>query len=83
MTLDENYLIYPDGQNQEIERPLQVNQVVDMNGRPLRISFPAPRIIAYRIFRISHQEERGIRRRLHFGELLNMDELNAYARSQL
>jgi len=81
VTLDEYYLIYPDGDSQEIEGPLEINQVVDMNGRPVRISFPAPRMVAYRIFRISHQEERGIRRRLHFSELMNMDELNSYARN--
>lgn len=80
MILEENYLVYPDGERQEIENSLQMNQVVDMNGRPLSIGFPAPRIIAYRIFRVATREETGFRRRYHYAELLTMEQLESYAR---
>jgi hypothetical protein len=80
MILEENYLVYPGGERQEIGKSLQMNQVVDMNGHPLRISPPAPRIIAYRIFRVSTRDETGFRRRYHYAELMNMEQLESYAR---
>ena len=80
MILEENYLVHPDGERQEIENSLQMNQVVDMNGRPLRIASPAPRIIAYRIFRVSTRDETGFRRRFHYAELLTMEQLESFAR---
>ena len=80
MVLEENYLVHPDGERQEIENSLQMNQVVDMNGRPLRIAPPAPRIIAYRIFRVTTRDETGFRRRYHYAELMNMEQIESYAR---
>lgn len=80
MTLQEYYIVYPDGDRQEIEFPLRVNQVVDLNGRPLRPSWPAPRIIAYRICKVRTTEERGFLRRFHYAELMTMEQLESYAR---
>ncbi len=80
MTLTEYYIVYPEGEKQEIPGLLQINQVVDLNGNPLRISWPPPKVIAYRIHRISTQEERGYLRRYHYAELMSMAELQSYAR---
>ncbi len=80
MTLYENYIVYPEGERQEIQRSLQINQVVDLNGSPLHISWPPPRVIAYRIHRVSTREERGYQRRYHYAELMSMAELQSYAR---
>jgi hypothetical protein len=80
MILQEYYIVYPDGDRQEIEAPLRVNQVVDLNGRPLRPSWPAPRIIAYRIYKVRTAEETGYLRHFFYAELLNMEQLESYAR---
>ena len=81
MTIEESYIVYPDGDRQEIDRPLRMNQVVDMNGRPLHISWPPPRVVAYRIFKVSTREERGYLQRLHYAELMDMNQLASYARN--
>lgn len=81
MTLQENYIVYPDGEQQEIDFSLRVNQVVDLNGRPLRLSWPPPRVIAYRIYKVRTAEETGYLRRLHYAELMNMEQLASFVRS--
>ena len=81
MTLTENFIVYPDGDSQEINNPLRINQVVDLNGQPLFLSWPPPRIIAYRINRVSTQESTGFLRRYYYAELMSMGELESYARN--
>jgi len=46
-------VVYPDGDTSEIEHDLSVNQLVDLNGAPLRLPLPTSRMIAYRVFRKS------------------------------
>jgi hypothetical protein len=40
MTLYENYIVYPEGETQEISHNLSINALVDVNGIPLRIPLP-------------------------------------------
>jgi hypothetical protein len=81
MTLQENYIVYPDGDQQEIEWSLRVNQVVDLNGSPLRPSWPPPRIIAYRIYKVRTAKEIGFLRRFHYAELMTMKQLASFVRN--
>jgi hypothetical protein len=80
MTIDEYYIVYPEGESQEIEAPLRIDELVDLNGRPLPLPLPGPRIIAYRVVKIRHTEERGIHAVLHYAELVPAAELIAYCR---
>jgi len=50
-------IVYPEGDVQEIERPLSINQLVDLNGLPLPLPLPrgASRSIVYRVRRMSRQ----------------------------
>jgi hypothetical protein len=54
-------LVYPEGDVQEIEHPLSINQLVDLNGVPLPLPLPrgADRSIVYRVCRLSRQSLKG------------------------
>jgi hypothetical protein len=78
MTIDEYLIQYPDGESQELETPLRIDQLVDLNGRALPLPLPSPRVIAYRVVKIRHQEERGVHRVTHYVELVPARELLAY-----
>jgi hypothetical protein len=80
MTIDEYYIVYPEGECQEIELPLRIDELVDLNGRALPLPLASPRIIAYRIVKIRHTEERGVHAVLHYAELVSAAELLAYCR---
>jgi hypothetical protein len=78
MTIDEYYIVYPEGECQELEAPLRIDQLVDLNGRPLPLPLPSPRVIAYRITKVRHTEERGVHAVFHYAELVSASELRSY-----
>jgi hypothetical protein len=81
MTLDEYYIVYPEGESQEIEATLRIDELVDLNGRPLSLPLPSPRVIAYRVVKIRHTEERGVHSVFHYVELVPARELIPYSSS--
>ena len=81
MTIDEYFIEYPEGESQEIELPLRIDQLVDLNGRALALPLQSPRVIAYRVVKISHREERGVHSVRHFVELVPARELLSYCRA--
>jgi hypothetical protein len=80
MTIDEFHIVYPEGESQEIGSPLRINELVDLNGRPLALPLRDVRIIAYRVVKIRHQEERGLHSVYHYVELVPVNELMEYGR---
>jgi hypothetical protein len=78
MTIDEYYIVYPEGGCQELEAALRIDQLVDLNGRPLPLPLSSPRTIAYRVVKIRHTEERGIHAVFHYAELVPASELLSY-----
>ena len=80
MTIDEYYLMYPEGECQELEAPLRIDELVDLNGRPLPLPLTSPRIIAYRVVKIRQTEERGVHAIFHYVELVAASELLSYCR---
>ena len=80
MTLFTYKLKYPEGDEKEIEHSLNFNQIVDLNGNPLRLPIPSSKMIIYRVFRISTSEERGEVIKYYFLELVVGDELLGLAR---
>ena len=80
MTLYNHYLMYPDGDSQETEIPLRLNQIIDLNGNPLAFPLPDTRIIAYRVYRISTDAKRGEENKLYFLELVPKFELDSLNR---
>jgi hypothetical protein len=79
MTIDEYYIVFPEGECQELEAPLRIDQLVDLNGRSLALPLPSPRVIAYRIVKIRHTEERGVHAVFHYAELVPASELITYS----
>lgn len=78
MTIDEYYIVYPEGESQAIDTPLRIDSLVDLNGRSLPLPLPSPRTIAYRVVKIRHSEERGVHSVFHYVELVPARELIAY-----
>ena len=78
MTIDEYYIVYPEGEIQELEAPLRIDELVDLNGRALPLPLRNPRVIAYRVVKIRHTEERGTHAVFHYTELVPVDELLSY-----
>ena len=75
MTLTYRYLIYPDGDEIEIDQDLRIDQMVDMNGIPLRLPLRSSKIIAYRVAKIHKRESRGEDNRYYHLELIPTSEL--------
>ena len=75
MTLYERRLIYPDGDAQEIDHPLRINQLVDLNGRPLNLPLPTDRMIVYRVYKINTETPVGEEITNYHLELVRRDEL--------
>jgi hypothetical protein len=78
MTIDEYYIVYPQGEMQELQSPLRIDELVDLNGRHLQLPISSPRMIAYRVTKIMHSEDRGIHAVLHYVELVSARELLSY-----
>lgn len=81
MTIRTHLLVYPDGDTQEITHRLGINTVVDLNGVPLPLPLPTPKMIAYRVYRVSTKEIRGEEITSYFLELLNREMIMEYVRS--
>ncbi len=74
----ENYMVYPDGDIQEIDGGLRINDLVDLNGRRLILPLRSSRVIAYRIVSIRVKEERKTRATYHYSELVPAAELASF-----
>lgn len=80
MTIYTNYIVYPEGERQEIPGKLSINELVDLNGHALDLPLPSPRMIVYRVTAIRHHEERGEYDIYHLVELVPAAELAQYCR---
>jgi hypothetical protein len=78
MFMKSNYIIFPEGDVQEIEHSLTINQLVDLNGFPLPLPLPTVKMIVYRVYKINVKTPTGQEIREHFLELVNVNELTAY-----
>ncbi len=80
MTSITHILRYPEGDEKEIEQSLNFNQIIDLNGRPISTPIPSPKMIIYRVFRVSTKEERGEVIKYYYLELIVGEELLGLAR---
>jgi hypothetical protein len=80
MFMDEYFVVFPEGDVQEIPGKLPLNSIVDMNGQQLSLPLPTSRMIAFRVYRIKVNENRGGNETLHYLELLGAEELCPLAR---
>ena len=75
----ENFIVFPEGDVQEIPRRLSINELVDINGNPLVLPLPTHKMIVFRVMRIKTNEYKGSSETLHFLEQMTAEELMPYA----
>ncbi len=76
------FLVYPEGDTQEIGHRLNINQVIDINGNPLSFPLPTARLIAYRVVRISTRTKTGEQAVSYHLELVEPGELQDFVRPE-
>jgi hypothetical protein len=78
MFITENFIVFPEGDAQEIRGRLTINQLVDINGNPLALPLPTNRMIVFRVAKISTNEYKGGKEIYHYLEQLSARELLEY-----
>ena len=78
MFTKEYFIVFPEGDVQEIRGRLPINALVDINGNQLSLPLPTNKMIVYRIARIKTDENKGGNETYHFLELLSAGDLLEY-----
>ena len=78
MTLYEYYMVFPDGDTQEIPGSMAIGSLYDINGQPLYPPLPTNKMIVYQVCGKRTREDRGIVATYYIMEQLSADELRAY-----
>ena len=72
-------LVYPEGDRCETTHFLTFNQLVDLNGIPLKLPLQSAKTIVYRVYKISTEEKRGETITYFHLDLVTGDELFSLA----
>lgn len=80
MFMTENFIVFPEGDVQEIPGRLSINALVDVNGVPIDLPLPTHKMIVFRVMRIKTNDYRGSSETLHFLEQMSAEELIPYVR---
>lgn len=59
MQLTTRRIIFPEGDCQEIEHSLRINQLVDLNGFPMAVPITMNKMIVYRVYKMRTTSSRG------------------------
>lgn len=78
MTIYSNFIVFPEGDMQEIEHSLKIGQLVDINGVPLPLPLKTSKMIAYRVSKKSTKETRGEVNCYYYLEQLTRNELEGF-----
>ena len=81
MFYEEFFIVFPEGDVQEVPGRLPFNTLVDMNGNVLSLPLPTNKMIVFRVARIKTNENKGNNETLHFLELMSAEELLPYVKS--
>ena len=81
MFMEDFYIVFPEGDVQEVPSRLPFNTLVDMNGNVLNLPLPTNKMIAFRVARIKTNENKGSNETFHFLELMSAEELMPYVKS--
>ena len=80
MFISEHFIVYPEGDSQEIRGRLSLNQLVDVNGNPLDFPLPTSRMIVFRVAKIRTNEYKGGNKTYHYLEQVSAGELTEYVK---
>jgi hypothetical protein len=78
MLIKEFFMVFPEGDIQEIQGRLPFNALVDMNGNVLTPPLPTNKMIAYKVAGIKTEERTGVSETYHLLDLLSAEELLEY-----
>ncbi|MDR0502882.1 MAG: hypothetical protein LBH16_06115 [Treponema sp.] len=78
MFIKEFFIVFPEGDIQEIRGKLPFNSLVDMNGNVLRPPLPTNKMIVFKVSGIKTEEKTGVSGTYHFLDLLSAEELKEY-----
>ena len=79
--MEEFFIVFPEGDVQEVEGRLPFNTLVDMNGNVLSLPLPTNKMIVFRVARIKVNENKGSNETFHFLELMSAEELLPFIKS--
>jgi len=82
MFMEDFYIVFPEGDIQEVPCRLPFNTMVDMNGNVLSLPLPTNRMIVFRVARITTKENKGSSETYHYLELMSAEELLSYTKDQ-
>ena len=80
MFINEFFVVYPEGDTQEIRGRLRLNELVDVNGNPLPLPLPTNRMVAFQVSKVKTSEHKGGSETYHYLEQLSADELLEYVK---
>lgn len=80
--MEEFYIVFPEGDVQEVSGRLPFNTLVDMNGNLLSLPLPTNKMIVFRVARIKTKENKGSNETFHFLELMSAEELIPYVKNR-
>lgn len=78
MYTTEFFIVFPEGDTQEIAHSLPINELVDINGNPLALPLVTNRCIVFRVSRRIQRENRWGQQIFHYLELMSAQELLPY-----
>ena len=78
MYISEYFIVFPEGDTQEINGRLMINQLVDMNGNPLELPLRTNRMLAFRVAKVRTNDYKGGSETFHFLEQVSARELTEY-----
>jgi len=78
MFMTEYFVVYPEGDTQEIQWRLSLNQLVDVNGRPVNLPLPTSRMVVFRVEKVRTNDYKGGSETFHFLEQVSARELMEY-----
>jgi len=80
MYMTEFFIVFPEGDTQEINGRLRLNEIVDVNGNPMPLPLKTNKIAAFVVNRISTKDYKGGSEIYHYLEQLSAQELMEYVR---
>jgi hypothetical protein len=78
MYMSEYFIVFPEGDTQEVRGRLPIGEMVDVNGNPIDLPLPTHKMIVFRVARIKTNEYTGMSETLHFLEQMTAEELLPY-----
>jgi len=78
MFISEYFIVFPEGDVQEVQGRLPFNSLVDVNGNVLSLPLKTNRMIAFKVSGIKTEEKKGSSKTYHFLDLMSAEELIEY-----